>query len=299
MTSTLRRVIPAPVKRVLKQAQKAALVAQAKRDMRTLRREYADRFGPDFEYRVDDRDEMFLFMQDFWSWEHHVVPMRSPADAFHTYLVSGEGMLRDLEGILKDHGRDLSSVDSVLEFAAGYGRFTRFLVTQVSPDRVTVSDISRPAVDFSQQTFGVSGFYSTESAADLDHEGRYEVIFVASLFSHLAIEHWTDWLARLYSLLAPGGLLVFSTHGPHARDVIYGEHWSDRLETKADGFSYLLTNETEGRLAPDYYGSAFVTEEFVRSEVAAHDLGSVTRVYPHTMWKSQDVYVVEKPGPAR
>src|SRR5579862_3953814 len=31
------------------------------------------------------------------------------------------------------------------------------------------------------QSFGVSGFYSTESATDLDHDRQYEVVFVASL----------------------------------------------------------------------------------------------------------------------
>jgi hypothetical protein len=39
-------------------------------------------------------------------------------------------------------------------------------------------------------TFGVSGFYPARDASELVHDGTYEVIFVASLFSHLTYSHW-------------------------------------------------------------------------------------------------------------
>ena len=42
-----------------------------------------------------------------------------------------------------------------------------------------------------------------------------------------------NWLARLHELLAPGGLLIVSTHGPYARDVIYGKRWQEQLEEEA------------------------------------------------------------------
>lgn len=295
--TTLRQLAPRPVKQAAKQGIGAAKALRSRAELLALKRQYRRRFGPGLIYRVHPDDEMFHFMRDFWSWEHHVVPMKAPTDAMKTYLVSGDGMLRDLEQVLGDHGRDLAKVGSFLEFAAGYGRFTRFLVTRVDPSKVTVADISRPAVDFSKATFGIDGFYSTESAHALDHQHQYEVIFVASLFSHLAIEHWTDWLRRLYDLLAPGGLLVFSTHGPYARDVIFGDYFADRIEVMADGFSFIRSNETEGRLAVDYYGSAFQTEDFVRRQVAEHGLGIVRRVYPNKLWGSQDIYVLEKPAP--
>ena len=109
-------------------------------------------------------------------------------------------------------------------------------------------------------------------------------MFVASLFSHLAFGHWSDWLQRLYSMVAPGDLLLFSTHGPYPRDEIYGEHARSRMETKTDGFSFLRTNEMSGRLAAEYYGSAFVEETFVEGRVAAHRLGVVRRVYPARLW---------------
>jgi SAM-dependent methyltransferase len=292
----VKRLVPSPVKRALKGSYHAT---RSRVEIVALKRDYRKRYGPGLVYTVHEQEEMLRFIRDFWYWRHHVVSMRAQSDAMRTYLTGGDLMTRDLEAALRDQGRDLSQLDSFLEFASGYGRCTRFLVMRLSPPKVTVSDINRSAVDFARETFGVSGFYSTESASDLDPPQQYEVVFVASLFSHLAIEHWSAWLRRLYEMLAPGGLLIFSTHGPYARDVIYGEHYRDQLEVKAEGFSFLRTNETGGRLAVEYYGSAFVTEAYVKDQVVAHGLGTVRRVYPAKLWGSQDLYVLEKPKVSR
>jgi SAM-dependent methyltransferase len=295
MTAGLERLVPRSVKRALKDPW---LDVRARWRMRTLTRDLRRRYGPDLVLTVHPDDEMFHFMRDHWKWRFHVERMEGPADAMHTYLVSGDVMVRDLQTALRDQDRSLEAAGSVLEFAAGFGRFTRFLVTRVAPERITVSDISHDAVDFARSTFGVSGFYSTASPGDLDDPGRYEVIFVASLFSHLGIEVWVPWLRRLYGMLEPGGLLVFSTHGPYARDVIYGQHWTDRRVAVEDGFSFIATNETDGRLDEHYYGASFVTEEWVGGQVERHGLGTIREVYPASLWGSQDLYVVEKQGPA-
>lgn len=63
------------------------------------------------------------------------------------------------------------------------------------------------------RAFGVSGFYLAGAPKDLDVAERFNVICVASLFSHLPLTLWEDWLEKLHSMLAAGGLLIFSTHG--------------------------------------------------------------------------------------
>ena len=45
-----------------------------------------------------------------------------------------------------------------LDFACGYGRSTRFLVHNLPPDNVWVSDIYSGAVKFQTDNFGVHGF---------------------------------------------------------------------------------------------------------------------------------------------
>jgi SAM-dependent methyltransferase len=286
-------MVPEPLKRKVEGGYHAL---RSRAEMAALKREYRRRYGPGLVYRVDDRDEMMRFTREFWEWRHHLRPMQAPSDALYTYLVAGDRMTGEVEGVLRDHGRELARLDSFLEFACGYGRFTRFLVTRLDPSRVTVADIDPAAVDFVRETFGVSGFYSTQSADDLGDQGPFEVVFVASLFSHLGIEHWRAWLQRLYRLLAPGGLLILSTHGDHMRNDIYGPEQRKQLREDADGFCFIPTNETKGRLELEYYGSALVTEDFVRREVAALGLGTLTRFYPIGLWGQQDLSVVAKPA---
>lgn len=47
------------------------------------------------------------------------------------------------------------NVRSFLDFAAGYGRSTRFLIGEIPPERVWVSDILEDAVLFQSREFGV------------------------------------------------------------------------------------------------------------------------------------------------
>lgn len=290
----ISRLVPAPARRALTNAWAPARSAA---QLAALKASIRYRLGPGFVYTVDDRDEMLQFMREFWKWPYHVAPMKAPSDAMHAYLKSGDHMLSALTTVLEYQRRDLASVRSFLEFASGFGRFTRFLIMRLGRERVTVSDIDRAATDFAREAFGVAGFYSSESAQDVVLPGSYEVVFVASLFSHLSIEHWSPWLQRLYEVVEPGGVLIFSAHGQYARDVIFGERQRQRIESPAEGFYYLRSNETHGRLDVGYYGSTFVNPSFVESEVRRLGLGTLRRVYPAMLWGSQDLYVLEKPAP--
>ena len=77
---------------------------------------------------------------------------------------------------------------SILDFACGCGRVTRWMVTTCGAGRVSASDIDPHAVDFVHKTFGVSGFTSTANARDLPRAGPCDAILVVSLFSHLTLD---------------------------------------------------------------------------------------------------------------
>lgn len=175
------------------------------------------------------------------------------------YLADGWRTLSELLLLLERADQPLVKMNHVLEFASGHGRFTRHLVKAIGPGRVTVSDVVADAVDFARQSFGVQGFVSHAVPEQLAWPRRYDLVFVLSLFSHLPRGSWGRWLAVLWDAVAPGGLLVFSTHGSEA---------ARRAGVALDGEGYFFAPSSESNaIDAQEYGTAFTDEAFVRARV--------------------------------
>ena len=172
-----------------------------------------------------------------------------------------------------------------LDFACGYGRSTRFLVREIPPQNIWVSDIYAEAVTFQRDTFGVNGFTSCHEPFELDCESDFDMIFVASLFSHLPAEPFKRWLQRLFELLAPSGILVFSVHD----EALAGGQ-------VMPGSGILFVEASESRtLSKSEYGSTYVTEPFVRSSI--HAVAGPNWRYKRlvrALCGAQDIYIVSK-----
>lgn len=245
---------------------------------------YLAKYGADFILDIDKRDEMYLFLVQ------HPDIKEPIAEYFHT----GEVMLTSLQDIFVDICLSFDQIDSFLDFACGYGRFTRFLIHKFGREKITVSDIDENAVDFCKKTFGINGFYSVDNPDRLCHDTNYDVIYVASLFSHLSLRLWSGWLKRLYDMLTEGGILIFSTHGMHCYNLLDDET-KKRVEKIEEGFCYLTQSETK-RLSVKDYGTTYVTHGYLEKVVRQNKLGKMVGFYPNKLWDFQDIYVIQKGG---
>jgi SAM-dependent methyltransferase len=265
---------------------------RAKLELALLNVALKRRYGSPISTVIDPEDEMYRFLVETWDSSHHTSPMADSVYALRSYLAVTDQNVGELEDVLNEAGRPFAEIPSFLEFACGHGRMTRFLVHRLDPARITVSDINPSAVAFTSETFGVRGFCSVKDPRDLDQEDQYEVVFVGSLFTHLSLRYWEAWLQRLYSLVSPGGLLIFTTHSLGLVDE-YGDEWKSQLECPAEGFFFVRTNETHGRLSTGYYGGTFVTEDYVRRFIEVNALGHLRTFHPMKL-NRQDVYVLAR-----
>jgi SAM-dependent methyltransferase len=142
----------------------------------------------------------------------------------------------------------------VLDFACGYGRLLRFLIHGVAPERIWAAEIQGEAVEYVVDRFDVHGLRSTAVPEAFCPEQRFDVIWVASLFSHLPDGLFQRWLNQLAGLLDPGGILCFSVHD----EALLG----GTQTVPENGLVYVAGSENEG-LSPEIYGTTFVTEEYV------------------------------------
>jgi SAM-dependent methyltransferase len=228
--------------------------------------------------RLDPADDVYGFFTGYGTWSS---PMRD-------YLADGWRTLSELLLLLERAGRPLAGCGQVLEFASGHGRFTRHLVKALGPRRVTVSDVVAQAVAFSTMCFGVHGFVSTSDPAALRWPGRFDLVFVLSLFSHLPRSTWSAWLGRLWEAVAPGGALVFSTHGEYAARRA-GVQWT------GEGFHFVAASESKA-IAADEYGTTFTSADFVRARIEAlAPLPACWGMEPAWFWGHQDAFVLSRP----
>ena len=211
------------------------------------------------------------------------------ANPLRDYLADGWRTLCELMLLLEACHQPLLQSRSFLEFASGHGRFTRHLVKAMGAGRVTVSDVVPDAVAFARETFAVRGFDSQVDPQAVHWPERYDTVFVLSLFSHLPDRLWGAWLGRLYEAVAPGGLLVFSTHGEAAVQM-------QGVALDAGGFFFAAASESQAIDVADY-GTAFSSEAYVRRQIAERLPGAeLALVSPKHFWHHQDAFVLRRPA---
>lgn len=197
---------------------------------------------------VHPNDEMFLTTKSM---------MPGPGEAFHYYFYSGGLVSTRLKEYLISHGA-LPNQMSILDFACGYGRFTRYF-TQIFGE-VVASDLEDTMLDFVQHKFGVRTFRSVVDTNNFKYPSQlFDIVYSYSLFTHLNPAIWRDWFKVLLNMLDKNGYLLITTRSP-AFAKLKGDNLSE-----FSGISFAHKNETQGRLDTAIYGQTTVDRGYVES----------------------------------
>jgi trans-aconitate methyltransferase len=199
------------------------------------------------------------------------------------YLRSGREPLQLLEHVLRRAGTRCAEQASLLEFACGYGRLTRWLVHALPAARVHASDIMPEAVAHVRASHGVHAFVSDTQPEHVELGGPHDLIWVGSLFSHLPEPRFRAWLARLGASLSPRGLLAFSTHGESLQAA-------DARNER--GFVFEPHSENQ-RLVSTEYGTTYVRPATVAAWTRELGLAHVSCA-EREVWLTQDLHVVAR-----
>ncbi len=112
------------------------------------------------------------------------------------------------------------ALHTILDFACGHGRVLRMLAAAFPAARLTACDLDPDGVEFCARTFGATGVVSREEPAEIELEGPFDLIWCGSLLTHVDEDRWHGFLSLWESLLAPDGVLVFTTHGRRSAENI-------------------------------------------------------------------------------
>lgn len=253
----------------------------AGQDLEMVRQYLASRgLDDDFVSLVHESDEMYSVLVGAMN--------NAPGRAMVNYFDVGRELWRTVEDTLSQAGRDTHLVGRVLELACGYGRLTRYLIREFAADQITTADIQKAAIDFQSEVMGTNAVLSYTDPNRVPLNGHFDLIIVVSLFSHLPQHRFEQWLSRLYGLLAPDGILLFSVH---PEDLIE----ADRRDP--DGFTFEPLRSEKNQIASEdpetdlqEYGGTFATCDAVRKIAASCDVAHLYHS-PKGLVDFQDLYL--------
>jgi SAM-dependent methyltransferase len=207
-----------------------------------------------------------------------------PSQGVQQYFQSGRESAQHAVAICKQHG---TVPRRILDFASGYGCVTRHLPGLFPRSKVFASDVLPSCVAFVSECLTVQSLLSTRVPEELTIRKRFDLIIALSLFSHLPERTFSRWLRRITALAAPGGLVIFTTHGR-----VSAPHFGNPTLT-AEGFWHSPRSEHH-ELDRAHYGLSVCTREYCESCIAEIRAVKLLDYREGFWWGHQDTFVLQK-----
>lgn len=188
----------------------------------------------------------------------------------------------------------LSDPEAILDLPCGYGRVLRFLAHRFPKAKITACELDRDAVDFCVTALGASPAYSSPDLDGLSLGTHFNLIWCGSLITHIDDAKIIALFEFFRRHLAPGGLLLFTTHGDYVArrmsttDFHYGL-LHEQIRSIVDrysqsGFAYTDYPDRE------HYGISLTSPEWIRKQI--EQVGGLRTIYfrEHGWDNHQDVF---------
>jgi SAM-dependent methyltransferase len=204
----------------------------------------------------------------------------------NSFMSVGRKCAQDIDTSLHSINRELNSFNSILDFGCGCGRTLLFLSQLSNKPSYHGTDIDGQAITWSAKNLRFSRFNINNDMPPLIYDSEtFDLIYAISVFTHLDEDRQFSWLSELKRVLKPKGILLLTLHGYEA--------WKNRpfrSEVKRKGFKFLRNGATKG-IFPDWYQTAYHTEDYVRKKYANYF--TVLDYVPKSMNNFQDVVILQ------
>ena len=218
--------------------------------------ERLENFGlPYYDIDAYGRMSLQLFKADAMYWHHTA-----------HYLSVGASALNVVRG-----AQSLAAVadfTSILDFGSGAGRVTRWLRAAYPHASITAADIREEDLRFCSETFDAATWISGTDIDAMEAPGRYDLIWVGSVLTHLSASKTLTLLEKMLGWLLVNGVAVLSFHGRSAYSWRNGANYgpAEMLpkideEYEKTGFGYSDYPNSPG------YGISFCTPSWIIAAV--------------------------------
>lgn len=206
------------------------------------------------------------------------------------FLEGGAMTVADVERSLASIGCPIATMKTALDFGCGCGRVI-LAARQAWPHlELHGSDVDGDAIAWCHENIPGGHFVRNEPMPPLPYaDGTFDLIWVASVFTHLDEARQDAWLAELRRVLRPDGVLLASVQGTSMWE---GLPKPVVQQIRANGFLFVRTGADAG-IHAEWYQAAWHTEEYVRRHWS--HFFDVRGYVPQGLNGIQDMVIAVKP----
>lgn len=137
------------------------------------------------------------------------------------FLATGGADYKLINGLLREAGLELKAGSRVLDWGCGCGRVARNWQEQSNNIEFYGCDLNEQLINWSQRNIPFGSFRLTGLKPPLPFpDGYFDVIYGLSVVTHLLFETQYLWMAELWRILKPGGVVILTAHGPSIFPII-------------------------------------------------------------------------------
>jgi SAM-dependent methyltransferase len=224
-----------------------------------------------------------------------VVDVSPNDEMFHgnlvAYLANGVSAVEAVKRAQAAAGKE--TLGAILDFACGHGRVLRALKAEFPHANLAACDVNADGVQFCARTFGARPLLSHRDPGQIELKGEFDLVWCASLLTHLDAGLWSPFLRLFESVLKPSGLLVFTVLGRAGTSELSrtfrgtpGEE--SRVRTVLEGYEARGFGYSDYWRQPDY-GLSLCTPEWVAQTLATQDRLRLLHHEEGALMGSQDI----------
>lgn len=200
------------------------------------------------------------------------VAARIGAENLLHYVMFGRAIFRGFEKALKKNfKKTFADFPTILDWGCGSARVARHVVADLGANSTLVGfDIDSFAVEWANVNVGPH-FKACGAKPPLDQPtNSVDLIYAYSVFSHLAEDNMTIWLAELARVLKPGGVGLFTVLSDNAMIALHAGMPRATLEAWREQGIYdsAQNNQLESiGVSGDYYRNVWLTRSFIEKKL--------------------------------
>jgi len=196
-----------------------------------------------------------------------------------SFDLSRRASVQVIISVLEQTGIDYTNFRSILDFGCGCGRvlagWEEFLPSET---HLFGCDINPRLVDFCQKNISHAETVRCSYYPPLPYrDGQFDLIYAASVYTHLSLPAMLQWTGEVARILRPGGVALITFHGSYYHSTLAEISKSGSSQLAEKGYYVHLHGSAQDTWQGSNLYATFVSSDFLKNLFVGFE---VLRIFP-------------------